>query len=145
LSSGRPGRFAIVVDRPQTPCYEPVLAELLSFSPETATTEKGKEGKTERPDKVARGWSLLKFSSLGIEMAVATFIGWGIGYWLDLQLGTEPWLMLVFLLLGVAAGFKGVFRAAREAQEAMGDKPASGETGEGAAESKASKGGEDKT
>ncbi len=50
-------------------------------------------------------------------MAVATFIGWGIGYWLDMQLGTEPWLMLVFLLLGVAAGFRGVFRAAKEAQE----------------------------
>jgi ATP synthase protein I len=52
-------------------------------------------------------------------MAVATFIGWGIGYWLDLQFGTEPWLMLVFLLLGVAAGFKGVLRAAREAQEIL--------------------------
>lgn len=71
-------------------------------------------------------------------MAVATVIGWGIGYWLDLQFGTSPWLMLVFLLLGVAAGFKGVFRAAKEAQELMGDKtpqpPA--ETGDNKTESK---------
>jgi ATP synthase protein I len=68
-------------------------------------------------------------------MAVATFIGWGIGYWLDMQLGTEPWLMLVFLLLGVAAGFKGVFRAAREAQEII-NKADAGETPAPPAESK---------
>jgi len=109
--------------------------------PGGATTEAKKtEAKTDEAGRVARGWSLLKFSSLGIEMAVATFIGWGIGYWLDMQLGTEPWLMLVFLLLGVAAGFKGVFRAAREAQEIMrasGDgASAPGETEGGAAESK---------
>jgi len=74
-------------------------------------------------------------------MGVATAIGWGIGYWLDLQFGTYPWLMLVFVLLGVAAGFKGVFRAAKEAQELMGDKkpqPESdaAETGESKNESK---------
>lgn len=67
---------------------------------------------------------MLKFSSVGIEMAVATFLGWAAGYWLDGKLGTYPWLMLTCLLLGVAAGFKGVIRAAREAQEIMGDRPA---------------------
>ena len=55
-------------------------------------------------------------------MAVATFIGLGIGYWVDLQLETYPWLSIVGLLIGVTAGFKGVFRAAKEAQEIMGDK-----------------------
>jgi ATP synthase protein I len=48
-------------------------------------------------------------------MAIATAIGWGVGTWLDGQLGTEPWLMITFFLLGVAAGFKGVIRAARQA------------------------------
>jgi ATP synthase protein I len=119
----------------------------LSF-PGGATTEPKKTAKTEEAGKVARSWSLLKFSSLGIEMAVATFIGWGIGYWLDMQLGTEPWLMLVFLLLGVAAGFRGVFRAAKEAQEIMrasGDGASGqGETSGGAAESKESAGKDDK-
>lgn len=74
-------------------------------------------------------------------MAVATFIGWGIGYWLDSQFGTEPWLMLVFLLLGVAAGFKGVLRAAREAQEIMQGADGKTETPDQAAESKGSKAG----
>jgi ATP synthase protein I len=48
-------------------------------------------------------------------MAVATAIGWGIGVWLDKRFGTEPWLMIVFFLFGVAAGFRGIVRAAREA------------------------------
>ena len=97
---------------------------------------------TDEPGAVAKSWRMLKFASLGIEMGVATFIGWGIGYWLDLQLGTEPWLMLVFLLCGVAAGFKGVFRAAREAQEMMRESDAkAGETPTPPVESKQQAGG----
>lgn len=49
-------------------------------------------------------------------MAVATAIGWGIGYWLDGRFDTGPWLMLVGLLFGVAAGFNGLLRAARQIQ-----------------------------
>jgi F0F1-type ATP synthase assembly protein I len=111
----------------------------LSFLPEGATSL---VPKSDPPGRVARSWKLLRFSSLGIEMAVATFIGWGIGYWLDLQLGTEPWLMLVFLLLGVAAGFMGVLRAAKEAQEIIrsADTP---ETSAPPAESNERKAGED--
>ena len=77
-----------------------------------------------KDDRVARSWRVLKFSSVGIELAVATCIGLGIGYWLDLQFDSSPWLSLIFLLVGIAAGFKGVFRAAQEAQEIMGDRPA---------------------
>jgi ATP synthase protein I len=53
-------------------------------------------------------------ASVGLEMGVAVVIGWGVGYWLDGRFGTEPWLMLLFLLLGVAAGFKGLIDAARK-------------------------------
>jgi ATP synthase protein I len=66
-----------------------------------------------------RAYAILKFSSLGIEMAVAICIGLLLGYWLDLQFGTEPVLMLIGLGLGIAAGFLGVFRAAREAEQMM--------------------------
>jgi ATP synthase protein I len=64
--------------------------------------------------KVSRFFEAAKVSSVGLEMAVATAVGWGFGYWLDRKLGTDPYLMLTFLLLGVAAGFKGLIRAARE-------------------------------
>ena len=46
-------------------------------------------------------------------MAIATGIGWGVGYWLDGRYGTGPWLMIVGTLFGVAAGFNGLIRTAR--------------------------------
>ena len=58
---------------------------------------------------------LARLSSIGLEMAAATAIGWFIGDWLDGKLGTRPWLMIVFLVLGVTAGFRGLWRVAREA------------------------------
>lgn len=58
---------------------------------------------------------LAKLASVGLEMGVAVAIGWGVGHWLDKQFGTKPWLMVLFLLFGVAAGFKGIYVAAREA------------------------------
>ena len=53
-------------------------------------------------------------SSVGMEMAVATLIGWGIGYWLDGKYDTGPYLMIVGLFFGVAAGFNGLMRTANE-------------------------------
>jgi ATP synthase protein I len=56
-----------------------------------------------------------QFASVGIEMGIAVAIGAGIGYLLDSWLGTAPWLLLLFLLFGVAAGFKGLIDASRRA------------------------------
>lgn len=44
-------------------------------------------------------------STVGFQLAFAIFIGLGIGVWLDSRFGTFPWLAIVFLVLGVAAGF----------------------------------------
>ena len=38
-----------------------------------------------------------------------------VGIWLDGRFGTTPWLMLLWLGLGLAAGFRGVLRAVRRA------------------------------
>ncbi len=48
-----------------------------------------------------------------MTLVVATVIGLGVGYYLDLWLGTRPWLLLVGLAFGIAAGFLNIFRAAR--------------------------------
>jgi ATP synthase protein I len=45
-------------------------------------------------------------STIGMSVAFAIFIGLAIGYWLDSKLGTWPWLTLVFLVMGVIAGFR---------------------------------------
>ena len=48
---------------------------------------------------------------IGVEMVVALCVGLGIGWLIDRGLGTRPWAMILFLLLGVAAGISNVFRA----------------------------------
>ena len=50
---------------------------------------------------------------LGIEMAATLAVGGGIGWFLDRWLDTSPWLLIVFLLLGIGAGLSNAFRLAR--------------------------------
>jgi ATP synthase protein I len=60
--------------------------------------------------------SYLRYASVGIEMGLSVVAGLLIGKFLDDQLGTDPWLTLVFLLFGSAAGFRALIRAARRMQ-----------------------------
>ncbi len=53
--------------------------------------------------------SLGFLSSLGISMVAATIIGLAFGYYLDQWLGTSPWLTMLFLAFGIAAGFRNLF------------------------------------
>lgn len=57
----------------------------------------------------------LRYSTVGLEMGFSVLIGLFIGQYLDRVLGTEPWLLLVFLLLGAAAGFRRLYQLLREA------------------------------
>ena len=65
----------------------------------------------------------LRLASVGIELAISTVIGLLGGRWLDGKLGTEPYLMIVGLLLGVTAGFRSLFLAARKANRATKSEP----------------------
>ena len=67
---------------------------------------------TDRQDRKAFFRELAKYSALGFEMALSVVIGMGIGYYLDRWLGTEPWLMIVWIGLGFAAGVRSLYRAA---------------------------------
>jgi ATP synthase protein I len=53
---------------------------------------------------------LAYYSSLGISVALAIFIGLGIGVYLDRKLDTTPWFTLIFLVLGIVAGFRNIAR-----------------------------------
>ncbi len=45
-------------------------------------------------------------SSIGISMVIAIFGCLFLGVWLDRKLGTDPYLTLLFLLMGIVAGFR---------------------------------------
>jgi ATP synthase protein I len=64
----------------------------------------------------ARLW--LDVSVIGIQFPVAIALGYFFGRWLDDQLGTRPWLTLVFSLFGIAAGFLNLFRITAQAARA---------------------------
>ncbi len=55
-----------------------------------------------------------RISAIGLEMGLSVAVGLAIGYLLDRYLGTRPWLMVTFLILGVIAGFRSLFSLARE-------------------------------
>ena len=45
-----------------------------------------------------------------LSFVFALGIGWWIGTWLDARLGTAPWLTLLFVAFGLAAGVLNVYR-----------------------------------
>ena len=47
---------------------------------------------------------------VGLELVSALVVGVAIGYLLDRWLGTKPWLLILFFVLGSAAGLLNVFR-----------------------------------
>ncbi len=51
-----------------------------------------------------------------IELVSGLGIGFGIGYGLDALFGTTPWLMIIFIFVGLAAGVKTMMRSAEEMQ-----------------------------
>ena len=60
----------------------------------------------------------LSMSSVGLEMGLAVIIGLFFGRWLDGKAGTTPWLMILFICFGFAAGMKGVFDAMKKSDRA---------------------------
>jgi ATP synthase protein I len=53
-------------------------------------------------------------ASMGITMVVSTFVGLLIGIYLDKYFDTKPWLTLIFLLFGIAAGFQSLYQAVKK-------------------------------
>ena len=57
-------------------------------------------------------------STLGLTIVIATFIGLALGLWLDRVFNTSPWLTVIFLILGIIAGFRNFYRfMSRRAKE----------------------------
>jgi F0F1-type ATP synthase assembly protein I len=49
-------------------------------------------------------------SSLVLMLPSSIAVGLLFGYYLDKWLGTQPWMLITFLLLGIASGFYNLLR-----------------------------------
>lgn len=57
---------------------------------------------------------------IGVEIVAAIGVGTGIGLLLDRWLGTAPWLMVLFFMLGAAAGMLNVYRVMQGMDQSVG-------------------------
>lgn len=68
------------------------------------------------PEQNARGVAMGQAFKIVAELVIGVGVGGFIGWALDRQFGTAPWLLIVFFLFGFAAGMLNVIRTARKMQ-----------------------------
>lgn len=81
--------------------------------------DSGSKGSANTADIVA-------VSTMGLHIVAGTLVGLGIGYALDSWLDTSPWLLLAFLLIGTAAGYKNMIEDVRRLQRQEKEKTQDG-------------------
>lgn len=65
--------------------------------------------KLKKSDKKDIQTAFTLISQIGINIAVTIFISLMIGKFLDEKLGTSPWLLITFIVLGVIASFRNLY------------------------------------
>lgn len=85
-----------------------------------APKDTAKRHQDEHYSQAQTAWRLV------IELVAGLVIGFGIGFGLDTLFGTLPWMLIVFTMLGFAAGIRTMLRSAKEMQET----PQGDETGD---------------
>ncbi len=96
-------------ERPPREALNDLDARLRRAREASEPTELARRARGGDPPQGALGLAL----RLGVEMVSALVVGTAIGWGLDHVFGTRPWIMLVFILLGGAAGILNVYRLAR--------------------------------
>ena len=77
------------------------------------TAERARAGRSAGGTQQSAFGAAFKFAA---ELLVGVIVGGGLGWALDRQFGTAPWLMVLLVIIGFAAGLLNVVRAAEEAQ-----------------------------
>ncbi len=71
----------------------------------------------EPPGRMAEEHTQAQFAwRMVTELVAGLLVGFGIGLGLDALFGTRPWLLVIFTLLGFAAGVQTMLRTARTMQ-----------------------------
>jgi ATP synthase protein I len=58
----------------------------------------------------AKGTSPVVFAGAGFELAGCILLGLFAGQWVDKRLGTAPWLLILGVFIGAAAGIFNLYR-----------------------------------
>jgi ATP synthase protein I len=104
MAASRPHSGEMSQDSALDPVHPSNVTSRRSVAPAARTTK--------------RAYDALSASSVGLELGISVIVGLLFGMWLDRQIGTSPWMMLLFLVFGLIAGFRGMFRAVRRAEKA---------------------------
>jgi ATP synthase protein I len=69
----------------------------------------GRDGASEKDSRV-KGTPPAVFAGAGFELAGCILLGLFVGQWVDKRLGTAPWLLILGVFTGAAAGFFNMYR-----------------------------------
>ncbi len=90
-----------------------------------ARREREREDNRASQDHSRQMSGLARGMRIGTEFVAAIMVGTGLGYLIDLGLGSSPWGMLILLLVGFAAGVFNVIRVVTEMNAASPPPPGS--------------------
>lgn len=74
-----------------------------------------------RGEQKAAAPSLGEYAGVGLQFAFTIVVFMFGGMWLDRTLGTSPWLLILFVFGGAAAGFYSIYRKLMAAQRRADD------------------------
>ena len=77
---------------------------------EQVRDDQGADGPRDGGPRSAGGWAF----KLSVELAAGLVVGGGIGGLLDYRLGTKPFMLILFFILGGAAGMWTVYKSSMQ-------------------------------
>lgn len=84
---------------------------------EKVREDRGDDGPRDGSPRSAGGWAM----KLSVELAAGLLVGGGIGWFLDHLMGTMPLMLILFFILGGAAGIWTVFKSSLQMNKQMAD------------------------
>lgn len=102
------GRGLSDSDPDREPSLDALRHRLSEAKAKHERSRRAPKGSIERSEGMAAGFRV------AVELTAALVVGGGIGYVLDQWLGTQPWLLILFFVIGAAAGFLTIYRTGQE-------------------------------